>query len=172
MKFMKWFLYAIAFGAFVWYVFLRQNVKTESTNMEEPAIASNVDDATDINSDDDSFVDENIQPDEVFDDASEETSDESSSNEESPVVEESEVNESKGVDLTKKYLIVIGSFGVKSNAEKVKQRIRNEGKAAEVKYINGLHRVIPASTDDRTDAKNLRAHFTHIYKEQAFILEN
>ena len=64
----------------------------------------------------------------------------------------------------------MGSFGKKSNADRMLQRVKDSGKEGVITNIRGLHRVVTASSDDHSDAKDLRAHFTHIYKEQAFIL--
>jgi hypothetical protein len=75
------------------------------------------------------------------------------------------------VNINSKYLIVVGSFGVKSNADRMLKRVQDSGKEGTITLIRGLHRVVTASTDDQNDAQQLRAHFTHIYKEQAFILE-
>jgi hypothetical protein len=75
------------------------------------------------------------------------------------------------VNINNKYLIVVGSFGVKSNADRMLKRVKDSGKEGTITLIRGLHRVVTASTDDQNDAQQLRAHFTHVYKEQAFILE-
>ena len=52
------------------------------------------------------------------------------------------------------------------------KRVKNDGNEAVITTVNGMHRVVTGSTDDLSNAKSLRDHFTHIYKETAFILEN
>ena len=122
---------------------------------------------------------ENIPEDFTFEDDSvfeygndsiQEFEDEFEENEDEEVLVESEINESNGIDLNKKYLIVVGSFGNLKYAKAMQSKITASGKDCEVEMIRGMHRVITASTDDQNDAQNLRDHFTHIYKQTAFIL--
>ena len=167
MNFLKWFAYSIAFCAFVWFVFFRpltSNSTSEITGsgsdtaekgdlptVENPTIedVENTDSFTET----EEIVPENIEIVDI-----EETFAETAP-------------ETKGsINLNSSYLIIVGSFGKKSNADRMLQRVRDSGKEGVITNIRGLHRVVAASSDDHSDAKALRAQFTHIYKEQAFIL--
>ena len=65
----------------------------------------------------------------------------------------------------KAFSIVCGSFGVKANAESLKERLDAEGYSAKVVYNatanngNGMYRVIAASYDDRAQATQAREDF-------------
>lgn len=68
-------------------------------------------------------------------------------------------------DGLKAFSIVCGSFGVKANAESLKERLDAEGYSAKVVYNaaanngNGMYRVIAASYDDRAQATQAREDF-------------
>lgn len=162
MNFIKWLGYISLCGLFIWFVFFRKvdaNAATQDneTNISETITDDNTTADSDNVSDNSDLTEEN--PEEV---------------DNSQVVEPSNstpIVSKEGINLNSKYLIVVGSFGVKSNSAKMLKRVKDSGKDGVVRYINGLHRVITASTDNEADAENLKAHFTHIYKERAFILE-
>ena len=78
----------------------------------------------------------------------------------------SENTNSTNINLNKRYLIVVGSFGVKSNANRMLRKLINAGNDGVITSIKGLHRVVVASTNDKNEAINLRLQFT----EPAFIL--
>lgn len=160
MTFFKWFLYLVALSAFIWFVFFRPMGENTALATEPSTKTTPTGDNPAENSRkqeiDYSIENENVT--ENQDDAASESED---------YVSETT---NRGINLNNKYLIVVGSFGVKANAEKMLKRVENDGKEGVITSIRGLHRVITASTDDEGDAKNLRSHFTHIYKEQAFIL--
>ena len=68
-------------------------------------------------------------------------------------------------DGLKAFSVVCGSFGVKANAESLKERLDAEGYSARVVYNasanngNGMYRVIAASYDDRAQATRAREDF-------------
>lgn len=167
MNFLKWLAYSIAFGAFVWFVFFKPLSTTSATKIAD----STTDDTENI---DQSTIDNSAIED--VQDSKNETIDEKY---EEPVSENINAIEevtppknttSGSINLNSKYLIVVGSFGKKSNAERMLRRVQKSGKDGVITYISGLHRVVTASSDDQNDAGDLRDHFTHIYKEQAFVL--
>ena len=61
----------------------------------------------------------------------------------------------------KAYSVVCGSFGVKANAEGLKNRLDNEGYSAKVVYNaeKNMYRVVVASYDDRVQAAQARDDF-------------
>ena len=61
----------------------------------------------------------------------------------------------------KAYSVVCGSFGVKANAEGVKQKLDGEGYSAKVVYNaeRNMYRVVAASYDDRIQAAQARDDF-------------
>jgi hypothetical protein len=167
MNFLKWFAYSIAFCAFVWFVFfkpLTSNSTAEitgaSSDTAEQGDLPTVENATieDVENADSYTETEEIVPENNEVVATEET------------FAETEPETNGSINLNSSYLIIVGSFGSKSNADRMLQRVTDSGKEGVIINIRGLHRVVAASSDDHSDAKALRAHFTHIYKEQAFIL--
>lgn len=68
-------------------------------------------------------------------------------------------------DGLKAFSVVCGSFGVKANADSLKERLDAEGYSAKVVYNatanngNGMYRVIAASYDDRAQATQAREDF-------------
>ena len=64
-------------------------------------------------------------------------------------------------DGLKAYSVVCGSFGVKANAEGVKQKLDGEGYSAKVVYNaeRNMYRVVVASFDDRIQAAQARDDF-------------
>lgn len=174
MNLLKWFLYIAAFSAFVGYVFfwpledktaLANQPTTDETNTIEEIASENTtgeEDEIDYSENTDNTDEETVNNDVVVD-------------EEPVVIKENTTNtdnvNAEGINLSNRYLIVVGSFGKKSNADRMLRRVKKSGKDGVIVYINGLNRVVTAATDDESDAKNLRSHFTHIYKEQAFILK-
>lgn len=63
--------------------------------------------------------------------------------------------------LLKTFSVVCGAFGVKANAEGVKQALAGEGYAAMVVFNaeRALYRVVVGTFDDRASAENLRDSF-------------
>ena len=64
-------------------------------------------------------------------------------------------------DGLKAYSVVCGSFGVKANAEGLKQKLDGEGYSAKVVYNaeRNMYRVVVASYDDRVQAAQARDDF-------------
>ena len=75
-------------------------------------------------------------------------------------VREEKVNLVSGEGL-KAYSVVCGSFGVKANAEGLKQKLDAEGSSAKVVYNaeRNMYRVVAASYDDRIQAAQARDDF-------------
>jgi hypothetical protein len=169
MNVLKWLGYVLILGLFIWFVFFRQfNPFASKTDNMTSTTTQDVLSENTLSDDivDDAFVDENTDITSVIDDFPETNSTEI----ETP---KNDANaQSSGIDLNQRYLIVVGSFGKKANADRMLKRVLNDGNQGVIKTVNGLHRVITGSTDDLSNAKKLRDHFTHIYKETAFILEN
>ena len=172
MNFLKWFGYLALCAAFIWFVFFRplssNSAEISNTNSElnEGTIDENstIEDINDIAESSDYSTDN----------TSDESIDEQSSNTSNDVAESNPSNNTSAdgsINLDSKYLIVVGSFGNKANADRMLRRVKSDGKEGKMTLIRGLHRIVTASTNDQADAKNLRDHFTHIYKEQAFILK-
>lgn len=181
MKVLQWILYFVLLGAFVWFVFFRDVLSFASSDSSAPnATEESVNDESTSNEDtylDDeaTFVDETVEPD-IFTDTEFETP----IDEESEVVvdepmnlqPENETSNTEGtIDLSKKYLVIVGSFGKLSNAERMLKRVENSGNKAVITKINGLNRVVAAATNNSTIADQKRDEFTALFKERAFILE-
>jgi cell division septation protein DedD len=182
MKVLQWILYFVLLGAFVWFVFFRDSNLFALSQKDEPITGEEtVSNQSETEGDLDAVYEEEEYAEPEQEEFLEPELNETTVEENETIVEEALTSDplenstntksSSIIDLNKKYLIIVGSFGQKSNAEKMLRRVKNSGKQGLIKQINGLHRVITASTDSQSDAKDLRAHFTHMYKEQAFILE-
>jgi cell division septation protein DedD len=181
MKFFKWLLYLLALSAFIWFVFFRPMnnnssltaIETENTDISENS-EYQVEQETiaDQSTIEDGGLDTDLQTENGTTNTETITNSTETTNKTATTFPEAKTNiRSSSINLNSKYLIVVGSFGKKSNADRMLRRVKKSGKDGVITKIRGLHRVVTASTDDSGDAKNLRAHFTHIYKEQAFVLE-
>lgn len=169
MNVLKWLGYILLLGLFVWFVFFRKldlfsTNKNTSVAKAEQMQADN-ESATLDGVTDDAFVDENTE-------SIETPSDFPAVNEPKTSQPSTDAKQTNGINLNQRYLIVVGSFGKKANADRMLKRVKNDGNEAVITTVNGMHRVVTGSTDDLSNAKSLRDHFTHIYKETAFILEN
>ena len=91
----------------------------------------------------------------------------------SPAVNVGTVREEKvqlvSGDGLKAYSVVCGSFGVKANAEGLKQKLDGEGYSAKVVYNaeRNMYRVVVASYDDRIQAAQARDDFKAKHPENA-----
>lgn len=158
----KWILYGLAFIGFLWFVFIRNTPLSDfPKDSKGNIVIGEYSDSAEGNNeefvdDEGSFVDETdqIEPnlEEELENTEEETSD--------------------VLDENKAFLIVVGSFGDKTNADKMLEKVMNDGHNGKIIYKDPLYRVIAASTDDLSDAKQLQDHFTHAYGVKAFVLKN
>jgi hypothetical protein len=175
MTFVKWFLYLSALGVFVWYVFFRDLSSTKITASESTKIEE-VDQSEELAS-----TPEKIINNEFTNDGDTETLEESidSIPEDfvdvidepevafEPVVEEeSIVSTSNGINLDNKYLVVVGSFGKKSNADRMLKKIIKAGHEGTITLIRGLHRVVVSSSNNEEEAEKINAAFP----EAGFVL--
>lgn len=70
----------------------------------------------------------------------------------------------------KAYSVVVGSFGVKANADRLQQTLRNSGYNAQiVRTANNLYRVVAATSDSRADVLSDRNRLRNSYAD-AWIL--
>lgn len=157
MNFFKWTLFFVALGAFIWFIFFKPMNTATKTDL-----ATTVD--TSLTEESGEYI-----PERTVEDSQIEENTQEKNEPEEPIV--SEISEDGAIDLNSKYLIVVGSFGVKKNADRMLKRVTGSGKNGVITKIRNLHRVVTASTDDEQDAEQLKSHFTHVYKERAFILE-
>ncbi len=76
-------------------------------------------------------------------------------------VRQEKVTVVSGGDGLKKFSVVCGAFGVRANAEGVKETLKGEGYSAMVVFNaeRALYRVVVGTFDDRTSAENLRDAF-------------
>lgn len=169
MNVLKWLGYILLVSLFVWFVFFRKLglFSANTNNVVVKTEQAQIDNESTTLSDpiDDAFVDENTESNETPSDFPE-------INEPETLQTSANTKQTNGINLNQRYLIVVGSFGKKANADRMLKRVKNDGNEAVITTVNGMHRVVTGSTDDLSNAKSLRDHFTHIYKETAFILEN
>ena len=67
----------------------------------------------------------------------------------------------------KAYSVVVGSFGVKANAEGLQQRLKNAGYDAQVAYNagNNMYRVVATNYDSKASAVQSRKHLPATYTD-------
>ena len=67
----------------------------------------------------------------------------------------------------KAYSVVVGSFGVKANAEGLQQRLQNAGYSAQVDFNSGnnMYRVVAATFDSKADAVQSRNQLRATYAD-------
>lgn len=80
-------------------------------------------------------------------------------------VRQEKVTVVSGADGLKKYSVIAGSFGVKSNAENLRKFLDNNGYSSTVVYNSDLnmYRVAVSSFDDRSSAERARDSFKAKY---------
>ena len=89
----------------------------------------------------------------------------SQAKEQSHNVRQEKVTVMSGNDTLKAYGVVCGSFGLKANAERLKEFLDNEGYSALVVFNadKAMYRVVVSSFDDRDSAANARDQFKAKY---------
>ena len=67
----------------------------------------------------------------------------------------------------KAYSVVVGSFGVKANAEGLQQRLQNAGYSAQVAFNSGnnMYRVVAATFDSKASAEQSRNQLRATYAD-------
>lgn len=183
MNFLKWFTYILAFTAFVWFVFFRPTnlsnlfAASDPTAVDQGETSGTEEPTTDITSDSidpyvedtASYADESTVGDVIDDTYTETTTDETI--DESTTDATDVVNSSGSINVNDPYLLLVGSFSKRSNAENFLRKLQSKGKEGVIKEIRGLHRVIAASTGDKADSKNILDQFTQRYNMEAFVLK-
>ena len=71
----------------------------------------------------------------------------------------------------KAYSVVCGSLSLKSNAQGLQQRLKNQGYAAQIAYNGKLYRVVASTFDDRASAATSRNKLRETYPD-AWLLYN
>lgn len=163
MNLIKWFAYLTLCATFVWFVFFKPlRINSAETVTSDSGFAEDLPVDTSLVA----FIDttENYTLEEVSVDTPEEQPNEA-------IKEERKTATKDGINVNSKYLVVVGSFSVKSNAEKLLAEIKKNGKDGVITNIKGLHRIVTASSDNEVDAQKLRDQYAQSVEEKAFVLE-
>ncbi len=192
MTFIKWFLYFLALGAFIWYVFLREitaealkpaaieavseleNIdsdsvdnQTEDTDLSEEEIWEDADSSVIVSNDDWSESDDVVPVENPKDEEDNESEiDNQESSESEPIVEKPLTQ----LNLDARYLVVIGSFGSKANANRLLDKVSQIYPDSEISFINGLNRVVIASYDEENAAEQKKSNYISSTGGSAFVL--
>ncbi|MGB0850343.1 MAG: SPOR domain-containing protein [Bacteroidia bacterium] len=165
---MKWFLYISALGAFIWYVFLRDiDSKASQTSAEnqEEVLENQLSEPEEV---EEEYVTEKQKA--FIEDTTSETITEEVISEEVPEAVETTTEEkpleNAAINLSDKYLVVVGSFGNKSNADRMLKKVQDQGFDGVITKINGLHRVVVSSSNSEEDAERTNKEFP----EAGFVL--
>ena len=169
MNVLKWILYLAALGGFIWFVFFREFNPFSGT--DDPPVV------TDITSDSSAYTETDTTSYAYESDtASEETYVEEETID--PIVEEEVVVDnppketpSTGIQLGDKYLVVVGSFGSKANANKLEKSLRKKGMEVTQTKIRNLNRVVIASATDEASAEAIKSDYLQKTGASAFVLE-
>ena len=78
---------------------------------------------------------------------------------------------STGIQLGDKYLVVVGSFGSKANANKLEKSLRKKGMEVTQTKIRNLNRVVIASATDEASAEAIKSDYLQKTGASAFVLE-
>jgi hypothetical protein len=165
MNFFKWSLYILAVSAFIWVVFFRP---IDSTTEAEVLVGNDAE--TIVEEEGESLLESTIEDTEaeVINEIESENVTEVFDTE---VVDEVTPTSHEDINIQSKYLVVVGSFGVKANANKMLKRVETFGMEGTISLIRGLHRVIIASTNNEQEAEQIRDQFTNTHHEPVFVLE-
>lgn len=167
MNFLKWFGYVLLCGAFIWYVFIRDvhandrssetsTTKVASTPIEESQEPT--EETFEDSSDSEEFTNTEVYFDEVtntIEDTDEWTSEPDVVAEEPAI----DIPNTNHISLDDSYLVIVGSFGSKRNATRLQKKVDTMGFDSEVSLINGLHRVIIASSTSEQNAKSVLSEY-------------
>lgn len=81
-----------------------------------------------------------------------------------------EPKEKSVIRLNDSYLVLIGSFGKLSNAQKMVKRAETKNIPAKIKKIGRLHRVIIFSSNSEKEAKFTEQIHQNTFSEKPFVL--
>lgn len=81
-----------------------------------------------------------------------------------------EPKEESVIRLNDSYLVLIGSFGKLSNAQKMVKRAEAKNIPAKIKKIGRLHRVIIFSSNSEKEAKFTEQIYQNTFSEKPFVL--
>lgn len=168
MTFVKWFLYISALGAFIWYVFLRDL----DSDISQPVSENQEEVSEDLTTESEQLEEEYVIADQdTFqnDTATETVAEEVIAEEDTEFVEstsDEQPTAGESINLNDKFLVVVGSFGNKSNADRMLKKVQDQGFEAVITKINGLHRVVVSSSNNEVDAERTNKEFP----EAGFVL--
>ncbi len=186
MNFLKWLAYFVAVFAFIWFVFFRPvgdkmtttSETTRDTSPKPEEKNSEIEDFADLeiyDSDTVIIIDSqtNIAENEgelesdAYDIQQTPILEETTTTNETPI----DVVSSNRVNLDENYLIVVGSFKVMNNAKNLLKTFEEMDFGGKITKINGLHRVVIASSNNEVVARQTLKEFTKNYQKPAFVLK-
>ncbi len=190
---LKWIAYILALGAFIWYVFLRgtdfsfddkssvqaevssqiESDYTDSSENIEPIDASEyVEEATDDyfaeDSSESTVYEEEVSVSEIPEDLNITTIESETPETEATSSNEVEIDESLNTNAS--FLLIVGSFGNKSNADRLLKKVKSEYPKSTVTFTNGLNRVIVSSFNDEEAAEVAKSQYIQNTGGSAFVL--
>ena len=79
--------------------------------------------------------------------------------------------EKEEISTNKPYLVLVGSFGKLTNAQKMLKRVERKGLNGIIKKIGNLHRVIIASSLNEQDAIDVKNQNKKTFEEVPYVLK-
>lgn len=185
---LKWIAYILALGAFIWYVFLRGNelrFDKNSTRQQDAnsQLESQLSDYSEeyktidtfkYSADNDIYFSEDTSESiacEEVDSPYKETevaTEESLAPSVETILQEEAVNESLNTQAP--FLLVVGSFGKKSNASRLLKKVKIDYPQSTISMLNGLNRVIVSSYENKESAEIAKIQYIKNTGGSAFVL--
>ena len=87
------------------------------------------------------------------------------------IIIEKVADEQTEINTNESYLVLVGSFGKLSNANRMLNKVEKLGLPGTVKKIGRLHRVIIASSSNKKSATEIKNRHNKTFDEKPYVLE-
>jgi len=181
LKFIKWLLYFLSLGAFIWFVYFKPidfnfktlwdkenitavNAASGEADTAQQQIAQNIDQVKIQDAKNPSVV-KKID-DKIIDSPAKVEDNTEIENNEIP----EKIQPSESINLQDSYLVLVGSFGKHSNAKRMLKIVEKNGIRAVIKKIGKLHRVIIASSNTEQEANVVKETYKKTFGETPYVL--
>ena len=170
-KTLLWLLYVTSLCLFVWFVFFKptdfsiQNIYAENKpSINQETVKIDIPKTAETNlSNDDSVA--------LVDTPQGEIKPQKDSLKTKKIIIEKVADEQTEINTNEPYLVLVGSFGKLSNANRMLKRVEKLGLPGTLKKIGRLHRVIIASSSSKKSATGIKNRHNKTFDETPYVLE-
>ena len=170
-KTLLWLLYVTSLCLFVWFVFFKptdfsiQNIYAENKpSINQETVKIDIPKTAETNlSNDDSVA--------LVDTPQGEIKPQKDSLKTKKIIIERVADEQTEINTNQPYLVLVGSFGKLSNANRMLKRLEKLGLPGTLKKIGRLHRVIIASSSSKKSATEIKNRHNKTFDETPYVLE-